>query len=801
MIKRALILSVFTLLLIGLSAITVAHIPPKGFTQGVPIELRLEVLQNWNELQSATLKYRPVGQNLWMEEEMKAEVPDGPWLKVSIPSLSQTQLGIEYYFEFIRKSGVVQTQPAVEPKVNAYRIVPVAMEGDLSNDFILLSEDSTVYVNNGYILAVSYFGIADEIDLSSLKVYVDGADVTSRTTIGTNVLLYRQDKPKIGTKTALIQAKLRNGKSIHSDTWVANVKPGSGDSGFPVSFRGNVNFASNMYSYTEDDDALGPGKAINDAASWMDLYGKYKWLDFQTNIYVSSLEESNKQPVNRYTFGLMVPFWEMYLGDYSPYISNFTMNNKNIRGIYSRLHSKAISLSVAHGEMVRKTTSSIIEDSLTTRNTGTFRQEAIAARLQFGSDRGLQIAFSGTRNRDIISSLDFDDYAYYRMEDGVVVDTVYTATPKDNLVLSFDAKLNIPDQNIVLGFEGAGSMYNRNTALGAMTTEEIEDYIDRELPINIDDLNQLFVINKSIEPLMPSKANTAWTAYFRTYFKFFWDNLFNVSYSEVNPAFRSMSTNFQQTDMKTLSLSHQLNFYQYFFLMGGYNQSEDNISGTRSETNTYTSYYANSIIRIPKIPYIKASYFVNNSENAQAGEYDSLAVFTPYVRKSQNMTIGLGYNFETLPYAPSQIDLTWRNGTDDSTVNETLTYDNINSGINVSLISNFVDIPLRTQLAFSTSNQDLQLMEKVNKNINLFLKAEYRLFEDKLKPYVQYRTINLGGDQEAQSYSYYSLGLDIFPIRDMTINTCFNLNTYSNSDVANKDYSNTIWRFMISQRF
>ncbi len=800
MTKSIYLISIFMLLALSLAAITVAHIPPKEFTQGLPVGLRLEVIQSWDQIQNAQLKYRAVGQNLWMNEPMKAEVPDGPWLKVEIPALPGTNLGIEYYFEFTLKSGVIETHPVIEPTTNAYVVVPVAREGSLSQDFILLSEGETVYANNGYVLAVSYFAIADDIDLSSMKVYVDGVDVTNRTTVGTNVLLYRIDKPKTGTKTAMIQAKMRNGSSIHSDTWVANVKPGSGGVGLPISVRGSINFASNMYSYTEDDDATTYGKAKDDAASWLDLYGKLRFLDFQSNIYVSSLEESNKQPINRYTFGLMVPYWEAYLGDYSPYLSNFTMNNRNMRGLYTRLHSNSISLTWAHGEMVRKTTSSIMEDSLTVRKTGTFKQEAIGARLQFGSERGLQIGVSGSRNRDIISSLDFDDFAYIRTVDGVV-DTLYTVTPKDNLVLSLDARLNIPEQNIVLGIEGAGSMYNRNTHLPAMTTEEIEDYANQEIPINIDAINQLFVINKSIEPLMPSKANTAWTAYFRSHFKFFWDNLFNISYSEVNSAFYALSTNFQQKDMKTLTLSHQMNFYQYFFLMGGYSQSEDNISGHRSETNIYDSYYANSIIRIPRLPYIKASYFVNSSQNKEGNENDSLAVFNPYLRNSKNLSIGLGYNFETLPYAPSQIDVTWRNGTDDSTVSDLLTYDNINSGVNVSIISNYTNVPLKTQIAFSTSNQDLQLVERVNKNVNIFLKAEYRLFDNKLKPFVQYRTINLGGDQEAQSYSYYTLGFDVYPIRDMSINTCLNLNSFSNKDVPDSDYSNTIWRFMVTQRF
>ncbi len=795
--KQLIVVLIFVCLVISLSGVNVTHISPTSFNLGIPTDLRLEVNQGWSDISEVKLMYRVVGDSRWMTEKVNPETPDGPWLFVRIPAQAKALRGIEYYFEFILVSGNTETHPAIDPVAKAYVLQLVVREGQLSRAFIHLSDDATVKDEDGYILAVSFYEIADEIDIPSIRVHINGKDVSNWINLGTNTLIYRDERPSLGAKTAVVTAQLKNGAKIYSDTWVTNVISGSPQPKFPVNVRGSVNFVSNMYSYS-DDNAV--GMADDDAATWLDLYGNWKAVDFQTNILVSSREESNKQPVNRYTFGVQVPYWEAYLGDYSPSISQFTMNFKNLRGLYTRLNIPFLSLSWAHGEMVRKTTSSFISGTTPVR-TGTFKQEAIAGRLQIGKESGMYVAFNAARYRDIKSSLQFDDFAYYSYEGEAVVDTIFTVTPQDNLVLSVDSRLSIPEQNIVLGIEAAASMYNRNTYPGSMTTEEIEDYTSQELPINLDEYSGIFVINSNVEPLIPSARNVAWNAYMRWYFNFFWDNLFNVSYSEVGQVFRSLGINYLQNDAKTISLSHQMNFKQYFFLNWGYNIVEDNLGGSRSETNSYNSIFAQGILRLPSLPYIKAAYFLNTGENKDNPDADMGDVFIPYQRNSNSLSVGIGYNFNTLPYAPAQVDVTWKGGTDDSKSNDVLTYDNDNTNVSVSIINKYTMVPLRTVLSFSTNTQDIKLNDQTNKNFSFGLNAEYLLWENKLKPYVQFRRVNLGGDQDTQSYNYYTFGLEAFPWMNTTVSTSLGVSSYTNDVNSNLDDSVTTWRLLLTQRF
>jgi hypothetical protein len=100
-----------------------------------------------------------------------------------------------------------------------------------------------------------------------------------------------------------------------------------------------------------------------------------------------------------------------------------------------------------------------------------------------------------------------------------------------------------------------------------------------------------------------------------------------------------------------------------------------------------------------------------------------------------------------------------------------LVSDNGNSGINFSMSNRFLPIPLKTYLAYSTSSNENKLLDTETKNSRIYMKAEYSLFSDILKPYLAFSNTSLSGDQDETSYSVTSLGLtathaqsDVIPI-------------------------------------
>jgi hypothetical protein len=780
--------------------ISIQHASPLSYGFGEDVKLMVEVIEGLENVSSIKLYYRNAGDIPWMSGIVTQESPGSVYYWATIPAKFFADIKMEYYFEVQLLDGSAENFPPLDGITPKYSLIPKVLEGELSDGFVLLTEEESVSANEGYLLAVSFFALEEDIDPASIEVWVGGRDVTYAAKIAVPTILYREENPSPGIKKAVIKAK-QGTKTIHSNIWLTEILPGTKKRAIPFTVRGSVNFASNVYDYSKPD--VTPGVSDNDAASWADVYGTYGIANVQTNLYVSSLEKTNQQPVNRYTFGVQIPMLDIFAGDYSPSLSQFTLYNKNIRGLYARFYGKVGSITWAHGQSVRKTTNEAVipNDSGRILKSGTFKQEAIAAKISLGNESGFSMGLTASRHRDIVSSL---DSLYYKVtytpagEDSVT--TYYSTMAKDNAVISYDIKLNMPKQNIIIGAEVAGSMLNKNTIPGAIDKDTIAEYLGKDdFPIDPGDYSNLFVINKNMEPFMPSRANVAWTAYFRALIL---SNLINIQYSETGSAFNALGASYQLNDSRVLSFTDQLNIARYWVFSGGYNLTSDNVMGHKSETNTYNSWYVQSMLRIDKFPYFKAAYFNNVGENKDNPDIISANPFQHYLRNSKNISFGLGYNISQIPYVPTQLDISYRMGYDDSQLSDVYQTDNESNGLNFTMSNKYTSLPLTTQFSMSMGDQKQKLAPIVeNDNKNFFFGAGYSFWDDKIKPFVNYRIVGFSSPNGDQNYGYFTLGVEAYPIRDMVICTNLGFQSYSNSVNSNAEYGSTTWRVLLTQRF
>lgn len=779
------------------------------YIPGEESTLRVEINRGQENLKEVRLRFRSAGTLEYMVEPMKQSAPGSIWYEGSIPSKYLDNSEIQYYFEFILNNLVVEVLPWEFDAVGPFTLVSGAMKGRVESGFVLLSTDEDFAQKDEFVLAVSFMSIAEDIDPSSIQVWIGGKNVTSKATITENAIVYRDDRPSAGLTKAVVTADMK-GEKVQSPTWITDVK---GKPRLQTSLHGNWNFATNVYDYNYKTPPTGNVyEAGDDWSTWGDIYGTAGKSTLFTNIYYSSLEDANKQRVNRYTLGLKMPHLDIIAGDYSPMISSFTMNNRNVYGLYGKLYAKYLGIEATAGEMVRKTTQDDLFDdnnNLISIATGTFRQEAMAARLRLGLEDGFMIGVNATRNRDIISSLDAAYYSWDDDPDPTVEDIKYTVTPKDNLVLSVDARLNIPEQNVMLGVEVAGSILNNNTLGGPISTDDIAEYAPEIDFIDTEALADIFIVNRNMQPLLPSLQNMAWMAYFRTYF---WNSLLNVNYSVTGPAFNALSTYYQQNDTQVISLTDQTHIGRFLTLSGGYSVTLDNYSKTYAETNRSDAWYVQGMVRLPLLPYLKASYFNTDTKNENNPTVQTAADFTPYLKNARNLSFGIGYYWHKLPILPSQFDITYRIAADNNKtgVNEDLQYENFTNSLNISMVNNFAIIPLRTQFVFSTSNQErnldldpsnLTLEALKDDNFTFFSRAEVNLFNKALIPYVQYRLVNLTGDTADESYQYITAGVESYPLRGFSIMTDISQKYYTNQLISAQDNDSLTWRLLLTQRF
>ena len=772
---------------------------PAHYAFGENVTMRVEVNIGAQVVKAVRLRYRQAHEDVYRYQYMKRQAPGSPIWEAVLKSHYIKDRDIQYYYEFVLDDYREEILP-YEREVNGdYILSPGPMHGKLDAGFVLLSTEGE-FESDAFVFAVSFFEIAHDIDLSTIKVWIGGIDVTRLCTITDNAVVYRNTKTKGGEARALVTAMRGKGK-VQSQIW--NIKaPQKGKARIPVNFTGNVNFATNIYDHDYSAGLTNFFENKNDWTAWGEASINYGVITGFTNMLFSSLEDESAQRVNRYTAGFRFPVWEVIAGDYSPKLSNFVLNNRNQFGLYSKLHGRQIGIEAMAGEIVRATMLPNVDDNGVTIQApgGTFRQEVIGGRLRLGSENGFSIGINGARNRDIVSSLPKHQYSY--LNQGV---QAYSVTPQDTMVLSADMKINLPEQSVVLGAEVAGSLLNTNTLDNPITSEDIAQIAPELDFINPDQLSEIFVINRNMQPFMPSIDNFAATGYLRT---IIFNNLLNFSFTAVGGAFNSLSINQYPKDTSQINITDHFCVGRYFNFNGGFNRTQNNLSLTRNETQISDTWFGQAMLRIPKFPYMKGSFFNTVTTNENNPHVQDASQFTPYKRNSNSLSVGVGYDIKQIPVVPSQLDITYRMGTNNSLqgTNETLVYENFSNSINFSMTNRLVVVPLTTQFVFSKATQDKDLgalssTNLTNSNYNLFARAEYALFSDRLIPYTSYRRVNLTGDSSDQSFDYITLGLDASPVQDMSISTGISKKYEKDNNDPNFKNNLLTWNFMISQRF
>lgn len=806
--------------IVAMPGIVANHIQPAGFEPGSQTEIRVEVIQGITEITEAVVMYRLMGTATYETARLEKTSPDGYWLSGFLPALNPSDPGFEYYFKFTLTGNTVETLPLYEPETKPYLLLPAIKSGTKSDDFILLSDEQTVSARDGYLLVVSWYALEGELRQESIRVYVNGRDVTNKAMISSNMLLYKDKSPKPGLTTAFIKATTNKGSEITSGTWTTQVKSTGNITSLPLNLRGSFNAGTNVYSIANDSDAATFGSDRDDGWATLDMYADYQQLKLQSYTYLSTQQNNDVQNFNRFRMGVLLPFWDTYLGDYSPNLTNLTMNNRNLRGMYTKLHSRFFGLTFAHGEMVRKVDGSESTDPVTRETSykaGTFKQEALAARMQIGSENGFLIGWTTTRNRDIVSSLD-SKYVFKT----TATDTTQAVFPKDNIVQSMDMRIRIPKIDLTLGLEGAGSLFNSNTYSGPLNTEEIEEYLDMdeddEFPFNPADFQDIFIINTNMQPLPMSDdfqsypSLLAWQGYLRSNIL---DNLLNISYSRVGASFHALSAGYLQSDAERWQFSDQYHYKQLLFLAGGYNLTKDNVSGGRLDTNIFNNVYVSGLLRLPQYPYLNLSYTDNRGKNElnQDIELSEPFMFIPYKRNSNLFSVGVGYEFTQIPYAPSTVEIGFRTGTTANytsgtpiPIGKALAKQSEYQTNNLSLdvVSRFAEIPLRTRIGLAHSIQDITIPgddDSRNNSFSFALRGDYRLIDRLLYPWTEYKLISLSGDQPKQNYNYLTFGLDVHPLEFTSFSTSLGWRFYKNNDVQDADYTTTHWHLDIAQRF
>lgn len=785
------------------SEIKIEHTEPFIGYKNSNLYLDFTVEGDWQEILEMIVYYRERGEVVFSNLSIDILTGSNGDYQAIIP-VSEFSRGLEYYLEVKTKLDETITYPENQPTLNP--IMVQIIENVIDNDFVVLNDLTDLEEGADFSLSVSLFNLQDKLDYESIKFFKDGKDATKEAIITPTLLVYSVSKLKKSFSFRITGLTV-TGEKLDSGELTVNVKQKMFAYKLPFNVRGNVNFKGNTTSITYDDvDNVINQRPTDTYSSIFNVSGNNRYAYLNSRIYLSSLEDSDRQSVNRYSFDVRIPHYSLYLGDKTPYLSEFTLNGTNVRGFGSKLNFKYFLLEGYWGSSARK-----IDTIRNGRNyqPGTFKRETGAVRIALGNQNAFQIGLNIAKNKDRVSSLDYDDYYIPPDEPWRInPNDKQIINPVDNIVFSTDFKLNSPRNLYSLGAEMALSGYNSNIIDGAISQEELEDDIGADLPFDPESVDGFFIINKNIEPLSITTANLAYKINSSLYIA---GNLFSLNYSRVGSAFNSLSARNINTDTQQLTFSDNINFHNTIFVDFSYNRVTDNLSENLATTNEFSNYSVNSIFRKEKFPILRASFnkgrtSIENNDEIEAN-FDEAQEF-----RSIAFGGGIGYSFDMIPYVPFSLDLDYQNSLDQDDLNDSYEYEN--NSFYIKYKSKMTLIPLTTEISSNYTNStgythapylddSIEIADDEWRRYSTRLKLQYEFVNPKVVPFLDYRISRNNNENDSDKddkYTATSVGLSYYPFKLTSLTSSFTFKDRSYENV-NSDYSALNWYLNIVQKF
>ncbi|MFO7768373.1 MAG: hypothetical protein R6W82_05400 [bacterium] len=476
-----------------------------------------------------------------------------------------------------------------------------APEGQFST-LILSPEPGEVVPQTTSLISLSFIDPAGELDVTSVRLLLDGSDVTADATVSGEVLVYiPRGALRRGLHSVVVTARARDGSGLPTTSWsFATGPPPEGISpeterrppeereGLPAWARlnGNVIVEGAVHSIGGEGADL-RRQAPAEAKAWVNLGGRLggSWrYDFYSHL--NSYESRIRQPINRFRFNLRSSWLTVGAGDVTPRLQELMLWGRRVRGLSMDVRGGPVNLAVVSGQSRRAVTpfvAPLTDTTGTVWRRGTFAQDLFALRPYFGSGQKMQFGLTFMHVRDDVGSLD-----PLRATNASGTTTNANPLPKDNLVAGLDFLLRAFDGRFSISYNNALSLYANDITSGPLTASQLDSVLadyDSELPFDFDpaDWENLFIFNASMIPIDPSSMNNL--AHLVRASLQLGGHTLGVRWRNLGGSYYSMAQPSLQRDRAGLRVQDSFRLFDdQLGVTVGWEQYNDNLDGSKSVT-------------------------------------------------------------------------------------------------------------------------------------------------------------------------------------------------------------------------
>ena len=538
---ETLIVSIFLVLNIAFSQESILyHVPPENVSSGESATIIVSLFSDSRVLE-AKLFIRSTNSLNYIEEDLSFT---GSSWKFNIPNDRVTQVGLEYAIVFRLDDGSTLAFPRDDPLKNPFNLVigpPKKRARSFerrksyfkeskdfeTKDFLVLSPEPGSTINPGdELIAVSFFNIPD-LDTTTIKITIDGNDVTSLASIGGGIISLIPGVQEPGPHSIIVESMTKYDQPIRPLTWMFNTHKGEWSILDEISYNGKVD--GRVSSQASGEQVVG----------YSEVNGKFnldlKWAGFKGTARFNTRESPFAQPLNRFSGNLHFgKYLNLYTGDFYPSLSQFTIDGRRVRGmgidvdlkwlkfqsVSGELNSPVQRLGNINGALSLMNNETSIDSAsgnpifFLERTGYTFKRNISAMRFSGELFSKVKFGLHYLKAKDDIGSINktIDNYGTFYVDSsassGLLIDIPtgnYTydefflvaqnnnalvdiddtkwnyRDPEDNLVIGFDVGTIMDKRRLDFNFTWNVSFFNRDIWDGPMSLSEMDLALDDSL--------------------------------------------------------------------------------------------------------------------------------------------------------------------------------------------------------------------------------------------------------------------------------------------------------------------------------
>jgi len=413
----------------------IVHEIPESIPSEIPYKIDVFIDIKPEEVYSFFLMYRFSHQETFFESKM---LPVGVGnYTAEIPGNLIVEGKLEYFLvlELSENRGFVSF-PQLEPMINP---IKVKIKSDVASNVsnfelndsnlqspitILSPQPHSKIMKDDLLIAVSYFAL-NNIDTTSIQLFLDKKNVTSQSTIRGSHLIFNPQTIFPGKHAITIKMKNIYGLEFEPIMWEFTLITQEEQQKFDkdISYSGRV---WTDYSQNFVDTLNVKYNTIN-----YDVRAKMDWIKFRYKIMISSLESEFEQPRNRYFADFNTPFLKLKLGDVYPDLGKYTIKGYRVRGLDFKFTTKYFQLNYVQGQLARAVQgdplddaiiiSDVIDNTVTlSRDNYVFDQDINAVNFGFGNSNRFHWNMNVMKTKDNINSVEKAvDGAIIELTDGI----------------------------------------------------------------------------------------------------------------------------------------------------------------------------------------------------------------------------------------------------------------------------------------------------------------------------------------------------------------------------------------------